>query len=650
LALDREDTLKKAEKLLRTGRLDAAIAEYVRVVEDQPKDWNTANTLGDLYMRAGQSDKAVGQYARIADHFFREGFYPKAAALYKKILKITPDDEAIQLNLAELSAKQGLLADAKSYLTAVGSRRRARGDRRGAEEIVIRLGGLDPSDFEARLAAARAMEQTGEEEGAAARFRELYDDLNGKGREADALAALRDAVRLSPGDTEGRAILAKAAVASGDIEAARGYLDRETAGSDPSLLLALLEIELRSAQLDRAREILPELLAIDDTWREKIIELGWTLCESNAEAAFTCIDAAVSASTASSDFETAASMLQEFVTRRPGDITALLRLVEICVDGGLETTMYETQAALADAYLKAEQPAEARVIAEDLVAREPWERAHIERFRRALVMLRVPEPDSVIAERLSGQTPFTATDHFSDAGPDAPADQPPAAAAAPAPEPPSAPVEPEPVPDAPIAAAARPPAPPPSAAPPRPAAPKRGSMEIDLTSVLGEMEGAFSIPAPTPAPAPAARDNLDDVFKGFRDEVSRQVGVDQSAQHMKLAQTYLEMGMLDEATASLKTAARSPRQRFEAGVMLGRLYKKQGDSTHAIEWFERAAEVPAPTADEGRALLYNLGAILEEVGETARALAVFLELQSDAGDYRDVAARVDRLARVQTGG
>ena len=84
--------------------------------------------------------------------------------------------------------------------------------------------------------------------------------------------------------------------------------------------------------------------------------------------------------------------------------------------------------------------------------------------------------------------------------------------------------------------------------------------------------------------------------------------------------------------------------------MLGRLYQKRDDLAHAAEWFERAAEAPAPTVNEGRELLYDLGAVLETMGETARALAVFLELQTDAGDYRDVAARVERLARVQTGG
>jgi len=233
LALDREDTLKKAEKLLRQGRLDAAIAEYVRVVEDQPRDWNTANTLGDLYVRAKQSEKAVAQYGRIAQHFFNDGFYPKAAALYKKILKISPDDEQSQLQLADLSAKQGLLADAKSYYQTVAARRRARGDRRGVDEIVVRLGSVDPADIDARTAAARVLAENGDQKGAAALFRALHADLAEKGRTPEAVVALREAVRLNPADAEGRGVLAAAALAAGDIAGARGYLDREAAGEDP---------------------------------------------------------------------------------------------------------------------------------------------------------------------------------------------------------------------------------------------------------------------------------------------------------------------------------------------------------------------------------------------------------------------------------
>src|SRR4029078_3770630 len=118
------------------------------------------------------------------------------------------------------------------------------------------------------------------------------------------------------------------------------------------------------------------------------------------------------AAVAQSEFSEAAGTLKEFVTRVPRQIPALLKLVEVCVDGGFEAAMYETQAELADGDLAPGQPAEARLIAEDLVAREPWEQAHIDRFRRALVMLEVEDPDAIIAERLSGQGPFVATDPF----------------------------------------------------------------------------------------------------------------------------------------------------------------------------------------------------------------------------------------------
>jgi lipopolysaccharide biosynthesis regulator YciM len=113
---------------------------------------------------------------------------------------------------------------------------------------------------------------------------------------------------------------------------------------------------------------------------------------------------------------------------------------------------------------------------------------------------------------------------------------------------------------------------------------------------------------------------------------------------MTIARAYLDMGLTDEAIPALRTAAKSTTLRFEAASLLGRLYKQRGAAHDAIEWLERAAEAPAPTVDDGRALLYELGTTLEDVGENARALAVFLELQADGGEYRDVRVRAERLA------
>jgi tetratricopeptide (TPR) repeat protein len=107
VAIDRDATLKQADKLLRQGKLDGAIAEYVRLVEDQPQDWNSINALGDLYVRAGRNDKAIEQYIRVADHQFSEGFFQKSAALYKKALKLQPDHEHILMQLASIGERQG---------------------------------------------------------------------------------------------------------------------------------------------------------------------------------------------------------------------------------------------------------------------------------------------------------------------------------------------------------------------------------------------------------------------------------------------------------------------------------------------------------------------------------------------------------------
>jgi hypothetical protein len=261
----------------------------------------------------------------------------------------------------------------------------------------------------------------------------------------------------------------------------------------------------------------------------------------------------------------------------------------------------------------------------------------------------------LIAERLSGQAPFMAHDPFftpppppepAPAEPEAPVD---AAAeeVVQTPEPPRSVYGSAEAPPPAVAAPEEPPAEPIRTIPlkkPEPAPAHASGEEIDLTGALGGLDSPASPSSSTTEPPK----NLDQVFTDIREEAT--ADPDFSAQHMTLARTYMEIGMLDEALSSLETAVRSPRLRFEASAALGRLHQRRGDEAKAIEWLERAAGAAPPTLDEGRSVLYDLGVLLEGTGENSRALAVFLELQADAGDYRDVPSRIDRLARVQTGG
>ena len=161
-------------------------------------------------------------------------------------------------------------------------------------------------------------------------------------------------------------------------------------------------MELREGRIQEGAALLQKMLADDPGRRDALVILGCSVAEVNPDAGYECIEVAARAAIAADEWGSAAAALNEFVNRVPNHIPALMRLVEICVDGGLEATMYSAQAQLADAYLIVGAGTEARVIAEDLVAREPWDRANIERFRRALALLGETDIDAVIAERLSG--------------------------------------------------------------------------------------------------------------------------------------------------------------------------------------------------------------------------------------------------------
>jgi tetratricopeptide (TPR) repeat protein len=623
LAIDRDATLKNAEKFLRVGRLDAAIAEYARVVEDQPRDWNSANALGDLYIRAGKPDKAVVLYRGIAEHFLAEGFYPKAGALFKKILKIVPGDEPAQLRLAEIAVIQGLMADARVYYTGIINRRRQRGDEAGADEIIVRLGSIDPEDLGARLAAARASERGGHLIEAARQYRELYDAFLEQAREEEALAALADCIRCNP------------------------------AANDAGIRLPLAARDLRDGKLDAGRERLGHILATGATGRNAIIDLAWTLIPASEPAAAMCVEIAAEAFVAAGEFAEAAALLHEFTTRVPGQVPMLLKLVEVCVDGGLDAMMYEAQALLVDSYLSAGSAAEARVIAEDLVTREPGSTTHIARLRRALEMLGVDDVESVILERTSRpeaepadlldevNTPDPVTPPPPAPAPQIPR-QPPPAQSPPPPVPP-APAQPAPVSAAPVRPAV-PTYPARTGEPPRPEEPSQ--VEIDLTGLLVELQGQTAAPEPSSRPAT----DLDEVFAGMRQHAAREGEADESAEYLALGRTYLEMDLPQEAINALEIAARSPVHRFVASSMLAQIHRDGSDLSRTIEWLERALEVPAPEPAQGHAVLYDLGDVLETIGETGRALAVFLELDADAPGYRDVVERVTRLAKVETEG
>jgi tetratricopeptide (TPR) repeat protein len=654
VAIDRDDALRKAEKLLRQGRLDGAIAEYEHVVDAYPDDIATASALGDLYGRAGKGPQAVAQFMRLGDHFLKEGVQAKAAASYRKVIKLDPNHEGALLQLVEASAQQGQLGDAKTHLQAAIDKRKARGDQDGADTLAIRLAELDPTDFEARFQAAKIRVRTGK--AVVADLMALAQELDARKRTSEAEELLEEVVKADPGATEVALRLAKAALARDEVARAKRFLPDTRGSKEPELLLTSSKILLKLDNLEGARDHLVRFLAVAPKAVDEVATLGEHLASPSARYAI--VDLLVDHAAASGDFGKAARRLQGFLEKAPRHLAALLRLVEVCVDGDLEAALTAAQQELAEAYLEAGEPEKARVIAEDLLLRNSRSSTHKDRLRRVLVTLGEKDPDAIIAERLS----MLDEDTF---GADEPAP----------------PARPTAVPPAPVAAA--------------PAAPAvnhadtafqqpitgitadtlAGLPEMDAGEEVVEFEASDAgdwsdapagMPAPVPAPIPVPEPEpdsepdavstdgggqLETVFSGMRGKALQDTSAlppgDHAARNFRVGQTYAAAAMLKEAADAFEKAARDPRYRFRSAQSLGRLYRKHGMLTEALEWLDIASEAPAPKVDEHRAALYELADALETTGEHTRALAVLLDLVAEQSDYRDARARIERLSRVK---
>lgn len=638
MPLDRDAILRQAEKLLRQGKLDGAIVEYVRLVEDQPRDWNSINALGDLYARAGQRDRAAAQYLRIADHLLSDGILAKAAALYRKALKVQPDDEHTLLQLVETSARQGLFADARASLRQLARQRRERGDERGALDCLVRLGSLDDADPEAQVAAGKAAHALEDIPRAVRLFLAAAEGFDASTRKAEALDAIAEAARLAPGDQALGARMARECVASGQLERARAFLSRETAGDDPDLLLMAARVELGSGRDADARITIAHVLTVAPARRADVLSLVQDVAASgHRDAAYGCVDLLVDDALLGGDLEAALAVLESF-TARCAHIPALIKLVELAVDAGRDQLMREAQARLTDAYLEAGRGGDARVVAEDLVAHDRQSDAHTGRLRRALDLVGEPDAEQILAQY---REPVEIGDdvlQLDELVPESIIEE--SVIVAPAI---AEPVIDVPVDELTVVDRTSVVGNDPQVEPSREERLVIDSVEVDLSEALAQLLAADAPVKDEPAT------DLDAVFEGMRGRAARDREVAEALDTYERGVRHLEAGRQGQAIADLTTAARTPMLRFVAAARLGRLHLARGEREAAIEWFERAAEAPASEPEEGVAILYELAAALQDSGERDRALAILMEIDVDVTDYRDVPQRIEQL-RVRAGG
>src|SRR5258708_37782379 len=101
-SFNKAKVLATAEKFVQQGKLPNAIAEYEKVIKEDPKDLTVLNTIGDLYSRVGANEQAAHYFKKVGEYYAQDGFTVKAIAIHKTLAKLSPYKDDNTIKLAEL--------------------------------------------------------------------------------------------------------------------------------------------------------------------------------------------------------------------------------------------------------------------------------------------------------------------------------------------------------------------------------------------------------------------------------------------------------------------------------------------------------------------------------------------------------------------
>jgi tetratricopeptide (TPR) repeat protein len=146
MALQREQIVQTAEKFVARGKIEPAIKEYRKLLAENPNDINTLNRVGDLYARIQRIDEAVDFFTQIAEQYSVEGFFVKAIAIYKKIIKLDPTRLEVYEQLAELYHKQGLVTEARTQYQVLADYYQKHDNAASAIAIYQKMAQLEPDN------------------------------------------------------------------------------------------------------------------------------------------------------------------------------------------------------------------------------------------------------------------------------------------------------------------------------------------------------------------------------------------------------------------------------------------------------------------------------------------------------------------------
>jgi tetratricopeptide (TPR) repeat protein len=379
MAVQRDKVIASAEKLVAKGKIEPAIKEYERLLEDNPNDVNTLNRIGDLWVRINRNDEAVKVFTKIADHYSKDGFFLKAIAIFKKINKLDPSKLEIYAKLADLYAKQGLAMEAKSQYQVLADYYIKHGEPGNALAIYRKISELDPQAINVHVKLADLYSQNNQTAEALKEYDRVGRMLLKRGMLDEAVQVFRKALKNDPKNTDLVDSLVTALLESKDFDNAKQIVEAALEGNkeNPRLLAMLGKIQLGKGDPMAARATLERALSADPdeaSVREALSELYLKM--NDAARALDMMNPLIERALTRGERGASIEILNRILRVDPQNAPTLERLVAVYSRLNEETNILASMNSLAEAHIARMRFEDASKVLEKLIQKEPQNAQH----------------------------------------------------------------------------------------------------------------------------------------------------------------------------------------------------------------------------------------------------------------------------------
>jgi tetratricopeptide (TPR) repeat protein len=379
--------LNSAERYVQQGKLQNAIGEYEKVARQDSKDLTVLNTIGDLYARLGQPDRATSYFRRVGEIYAADGFTVKAIAMYKKLTKLAPNSiEGLQ-KLADLYTQQGLYNDARQQYVVLADHWMKANDLDAASRVFQKMLELDPENAAMQSKLADLYIRMGRRDDAKRIYFHAAESLYQRAALDAADEALGRILSIDPGNARALLKRAQIAVDSGDASSALKHLERiPHLDSNPDALALLLRARLQTGNSAEAETVARKLVAKHKDL-SGIQALGdWMMSRGSCQHGL-ALYREFSAQLSIGNTESLSRALEAALHRVKEDAPSLEVVRELYRKLGDKSHINESTELLAHALVQAGDLHRARDFYRELTEAEPENPLHQQHYRQVLVRL-----------------------------------------------------------------------------------------------------------------------------------------------------------------------------------------------------------------------------------------------------------------------